>query len=208
MKNYNVPLVFTELRIFNRPVPIGDERKSILRKSISETSHLVLEYDQNVITLQFAALDFVNSNSCLYSYFLEGFDRDWSEPGTSRSVTYTNLNPDDYVLRVRKIMPGNPSGGEELVLSITVLPPFWLTWWFRTLMILFIGLLFFFLIRFILNREKIRNELVTERTKARDLHEMDMLKLRLFTNISHEIRTPLTLILGPTGKTGSRQGAC
>ncbi len=196
----NVPLIFTELRLFNRPVPIGDDRKSILRKSISETSHLVLEYDQNVITLQFAALDFVNSNSCLYSYFLEGFDRDWSEPGTSRSVTYTNLNPDDYVLRVRKIMPGNPAGGEELVLSITVLPPFWLTWWFRTLMILFIGLLFFFLIRFILNREKIRNQLVAERTKARDLHEMDMLKLRLFTNISHEIRTPLTLILSPLEK--------
>jgi len=199
-EDLNVPLIFTELRIFNRPVAPSDDPKAVLQKSISETSHLVVDYDQNVITLQFAALDFVNSNSNLYSYFLEGFDKEWSEPGPSRSVTYTNLYPDEYVLRVRKIFPGNSSGGDDLVLNITVLPPFWLTWWFRTLILLTIAGLLYLLILFILNREKIRNELVAERTKARDLHEIDMLKLRLFTNISHEIRTPLTLILSPLEK--------
>jgi signal transduction histidine kinase/ligand-binding sensor domain-containing protein/DNA-binding response OmpR family regulator len=199
-EDLNVPLVFTELRIFNRPVAPSDDPKAVLQKSISETSHLVLDYDQNVITLQFAALDFVNSNSNLYSYFLEGFDKEWSEPGSSRSVTYTNLYPDEYVLRVRKIFPGNSSEGDDLILNITVLPPFWLTWWFRTFILITIAGLLYLLIQFILNREKIRNELVAERTKARDLHEIDMLKLRLFTNISHEIRTPLTLILSPLEK--------
>jgi signal transduction histidine kinase/DNA-binding response OmpR family regulator len=70
---------------------------------------------------------------------------------------------------------------------------------------LIIATLVYFLIRFIINREKIRNELVFERTKARNLHELDMLKLRLFTNISHEIRTPLTLILGPLEKLISKK---
>jgi len=195
-----VPLLFTELRIFNRPLEVSDARDAILTKSISETDHIVLRYDQNVITLQFAALDFAHSGSTLYSYTLEGFDREWSEPSLTRSVTYTNLNPDDYIFRVRRILPGNPPGDDELTLNITVLPRFWMTWWFRAIVFGLIAILIYMLVRFIINREKIKNELVSERSRARNLHELDMLKLRLFTNISHEIRTPLTLILSPLEK--------
>ncbi len=195
-----VPLLFTELRIFNRPVEVSEGKDAILTKSISETTNIVLRYDQNVITLQFAALDFAHSGSTLYSYTLEGFDREWSEPSLTRSVTYTNLNPDDYIFRVRRILPGNPPGENELTLNITVLPEFWMTWWFRTVVFGLIAVLIYMLVRFIINREKIRNELVSERSRARNLHELDMLKIRLFTNISHEIRTPLTLILSPLEK--------
>jgi len=204
-EDLQVPLVFTELRIFNRVVPVRDDKDAILKKCISETSHLILRYDQNVFTLEFAALDFINSNSTLYSYYLEGFDKGWNEPSTSRTATYTNLNPDDYTLRIKKILPGNQAGFENLVLKITILPPFWMTWWFRTIIILIIVALGYSLIRFIINREKIKNELVFEKIKARNLHELDMLKLRLFANISHEIRTPLTLILGPLEKLISKK---
>ena len=195
-----VPLVFTELRIFNKPVPISDTKNATLHKSISETTNLVLRYDQNVFSLEFAALDFVNNTNTLYSYYLEGFDKGWNEPGNSRTATYTNLNPGEYLLRVKKIAQGNPPTENELTLSITILPPFWMTRWFRSLILLMIVFLGYALVRFIINREKIKNELVFEKTKAKDLHELDMLKLRLFTNISHEIRTPLTLILGPLEK--------
>jgi signal transduction histidine kinase/ligand-binding sensor domain-containing protein/DNA-binding response OmpR family regulator len=202
----HVPLIFTELKVFNRTVPIKDGKDAILTKSISETSHLTLNYDQNVFTLEFAALDFINSSSTLYSYYLEGFDKGWNEPSISRTTTYTNLNPGEYSLRVRRILPGSPIfSNEELVLSITILPPFWMSWWFRSVMILVIAVLIYSLIRFIINREKIKNELIFEKTKARNLHELDMLKLRLFTNISHEIRTPLTLILGPLEKLISKK---
>jgi ligand-binding sensor domain-containing protein/signal transduction histidine kinase/DNA-binding response OmpR family regulator len=200
-----VPLVFTELRIFNKPVEIGDNRNAILKKSISETSHLILTNDQNVFTLEFSALDFINNVGNLYSYWLEGFDKDWNEPSTSRTATYTNLNPGDYTLRIRRFLTGNSPAGQDLSMKITVLPPFWMTWWFRTIMAMFIGTIFYLLMRFIINREKIKNELIFERTRARNLHELDMLKLQLFTNISHEIRTPLTLILGPLEKLISRR---
>jgi ligand-binding sensor domain-containing protein/signal transduction histidine kinase/DNA-binding response OmpR family regulator len=200
-----VTLVFTDFRIFNKPVPISDRKNAILQKSISETKHIVLKYDQNVFTLEFAALDFVNSTNTLYSYYLRGFDKGWNEPSISRTATYTNLNPGDYLLRIKKVIQGNPLPEEELTLSITILPPFWMTTWFRILMVLAIVFLGYFLIRFIINREKIKNELVFEKTKAKNLHELDMLKLRLFTNISHEIRTPLTLILSPLEKLMSQK---
>lgn len=201
----DVPLIFTELRIFNKPVTPGDDKNDILTGSISETSHLSLHYHQNVFTLEFAALDYISSGSNLYSYFLEGFDKGWNEPGKSRLATYTNLNPGDYTLRVRRVLPGNLPSGDELKLKITIIPPFRMTWYFRTLVILFTVALLIMSVRFILNRQKIKNELIFEKTKARNLHELDMLKLRMFTNISHEIRTPLTLILGPLEKLISRK---
>lgn len=63
----NIPIVFTDFRIFNKSVPIGDDKKSVLQKSIAETQHLVLKYDQNVFTLEFAALNYVNSDKNLYT---------------------------------------------------------------------------------------------------------------------------------------------
>jgi len=201
----NVPMVFTELRVFNRTVPITREKDAILTKSISETSRLTLNYEQNVFTLEFAALDFINSSSTLYSYYLEGFDKGWNEPSTTRTATYTNLNPGDYTLRIKRVLRWNQPGNEDLVLTITILPPFWMTWWFRSIIGLITLALGYSFIRFMINREKIKHQLVFEKIKARNLHELDMLKLRLFTNISHEIRTPLTLILGPLEKLISKK---
>ncbi len=131
---------------------------------------------------------------------LEGFNDEWSTPSTERTATYTNLNAGDYVLRVKRIIPGYPTNDNELRLKITVLPPFWKTWWFLSLVIITIIFLIYSLVLFFINREKIKSQLVVERLNARKLHELDMLKLKFFTNISHEIRTPLTLILGPLNK--------
>jgi signal transduction histidine kinase/DNA-binding response OmpR family regulator len=192
--------VFTDLKIFNKSVEIGGSKKSILKKSISETDHLVLNYDQNVFTLEFAALNFVNSDKNIYTYKLEGFNDDWIEPSRAHSATYTNLNPGDYVLHIKRVVPGQMKSTNELQLRITILPPFWKTKWFLVLVVAFIIFLIYTLIRFFINREKIKNQLQVERINARKLHEFDMLKLRFFTNISHEIRTPLTLILGPLNK--------
>jgi len=196
----NVPLVFTDLKIFNKSVPIGEGEKAVLQKSVSETEHLVLNYDQNMFTVEFAALNFVNSDKNLYSFMLEGFNRNWNEPGTNRSATFTNLNPGDYTLRIKRVVPGTESPGKELQLKITILPPFWKTTWFLALLFVFIVFMIYTLLKFIVNREKIKNQLVMERLNARKLHELDMMKLKFFTNISHEIRTPLTLIIGPLEK--------
>ena len=196
----NIPIVFTDFKILYQSVKIEDDKKAILQKSISETEHLILHYNQNIFSLEFAALNYVNSSRNIYSYMLEGFNEEWSAPSAERTATYTNLNAGNYVLRVKRIIPGYPSSSNELQLKITVLPPFWKTWWFLSLVVITIIFMIYSLILFFINREKIKNQLVVERLNARKLHELDMLKLKFFTNISHEIRTPLTLILGPLNK--------
>jgi len=196
----DVPLVFTDLKIFNKSVPIGQGKKAILTESISETKHLVLNYQQDVFTLEFAALNYVNSQNNLYSYKLDGFNREWIGPSKDRIAPFTNLNPGDYTLRVKRVFRGNQEESRELQMAITILPPFWKTNWFISLILLLILSVIYMLVRFFINREKIKNQLVLERVNARRLHELDMMKLKFFTNVSHEIRTPLTLILGPLEK--------
>ncbi len=196
----DIPIVFTDLKIFNKSAPIGNDKKSVLQQNISETNHLRLRYDKNVFTLEFAALNYVNSENNEYTYILEGFNRDWNEPSKIRSATYTNLDPGDYVLRIKRVLPGNIKDKAELTLNITILPPFWKTIWFISVMVAIVLTLIYIVVRFILNREKIKQQLVFEKVNARKLHEIDEMKLKFFTNISHEIRTPLTLILGPLRK--------
>ncbi|MFB6320738.1 two-component regulator propeller domain-containing protein [Saccharicrinis sp. FJH54] len=196
----NYPVVLTDFKIFNKSVSISEDENAVLTKSISTTDHITLNYDQNFFTIEFAALNFVNSEKNLYTYKLENFNKDWVEPSTARSATYTNLNPGDYVLHIKRYIRGSQSNQNELLLNISVLPPFWKTRWFLGLLFLAIAGMMYLLFRFFINREKIKNQLVIERVNARKLHELDMLKLKFFTNISHEIRTPLTLILGPVEK--------
>lgn len=196
----DVPMVFTDLKVFNKSLNVGEGDKPVLSKSLSETGHLTLNYKQDVFTLEFAALNYVNSTNNLYKYKLEGFNRDWIGPSKDRNAHFTNLNPGTYTLRVKQVFRGKAVEGKELLLGITILPPFWKTSWFLVLIIIVTAGLFFMLIRFVINREKIKNQLVLERVNAKKLHELDMMKLKFFTNISHEIRTPLTLILGPLEK--------
>ena len=198
--DYFAPIVFTDLKVLNKSVRIALEGDGILTKSISETEQIKLKYEQNSVELEFASFDYANIMGIQYSYYLEGFDRDWNEPSDKRVATYTNLNPGSYTFRVKTVSIDRQESNTGPVLKIIVYPPYWQTWWFRILIFLFILFLFYWLITFLQNREKLKHNLVFEKIKAKKLHEFDMMKLRFYTNISHEIRTPLTLILGPLEK--------
>ena len=117
-------VVITGLRVFNEPVAIGDGGGGILQKSITETSAVRIPYTDNVITIEYTGLHFVNPELNRYAHQLVGFDRDWVHGDASRrSATYTNLAPGNYEFRVRAANSDGVWSTTDSVLGIAVLPP-------------------------------------------------------------------------------------
>ena len=193
-------VILTDFQIFNKTVGIGERinGKVILDKSISETEKIVLDHGDNVFSIAFASVSQFHPEKGRYQYMLEGFNKGWTEAQASeRRVTYTNLDPGDYVFRVKAANNDGVWNDKPAQLLITVLPPFWKTgtaFIFYAIATLAALLLARWLI---LYNERINFQIEQEREKANRLHELDMIKIKFFTNVSHEFRTPLTLILTP-----------
>ena len=142
--SYNPPLVLTNFEVFNKPVEVAKDKNdpSPLKKDISETRSVTLSHDQSVISIEYASLDYLSPNKKNYAYILEGFDKEWNYVGDKNMAVYTNIPPGGYTFKVKS---QNSSGewSKVLALKVTVVPPFWLTWWFETLAGIFvIGLIY------------------------------------------------------------------
>ena len=199
-----LPKVFiSKLIINNQEVEIGDafHGKVILEKGISYTEEIILSHRDPVFSLEFTAMDNVNPAEVQYQYKLEGFDNDWILTGAEeRSVRYTNLNAGSYIFQVKASNSDGAWNEVPATLGITILPPWWKSWWAITTYVgIFILLLIAFR-KFILVRAQLIHEAKMEHLEREKTEEMYQMKLRFFTNISHEFRTPLTLILGPLQK--------
>jgi ligand-binding sensor domain-containing protein/signal transduction histidine kinase/CheY-like chemotaxis protein/AraC-like DNA-binding protein len=201
VKNTHKPkVVLTELLIKNKVTDRLNE-DSPLKASITETDKIILRHDQAFINIKFAALNYVNPAKNKYAYKLEGFeDDDWHYVGNQRTAAYTNLDAGKYRFMVKSANNDGVWNEVPKVISITVLPPWWKSWWAFTGYAFIIAFLLYLYYTYSLKTAALKNELVVEsRIREKD-NELYQRKLSFFTNISHEIKTPLTLILAPLDK--------
>ncbi len=125
---YEPRAVLTGLELFNLPVAIDGE---ILTQPIEHTQAITLRHDQTVFTIEFTGLSYQNTSRNLYRYQMEGFDKGWSPPRPVRQATYTNLSPGTYNFVVYATNNDGEWNRTPAQLQITILPPWWQTWWFR-----------------------------------------------------------------------------
>jgi signal transduction histidine kinase/ligand-binding sensor domain-containing protein/DNA-binding response OmpR family regulator len=192
---YKPNVVLTSLKIHDQYVSARNNN-SILQKAISETDEIILSYDDDVITFEFAALDYSASQKNQYAYKLENFNDDWIYSGSVHAAAYNNIPPGEYIFRVKGSNNDGVWNEEGIALTLIIKPPWWGTWWAYILY----GLLFlcglYLIRRYELNRLNLKNQLKLEKVVTDSLRSLDQLKSHFFANISHEFRTPLTLILG------------
>lgn len=168
----------------------------IFKKSIEVEDQLNLAYTDRKIELEFQAVQYVNTQRCQYSYKLEGFDSAWTIANGTKA-TYTNLPAGTYTFLVKASNEDGVWNDEVTSLKINIKPPFWQLLWVQLLFAFFLLLIFAFIVRSIISRERHRSKFELEKQKVYQFEELAKMKLRFFTNISHELRTPLTLIASP-----------
>jgi signal transduction histidine kinase/ligand-binding sensor domain-containing protein/DNA-binding response OmpR family regulator len=198
LNTYVPSVLITSLMLMNKEVPVGPD--SPLHQSISATRRIDLSYDDNVITIGFAALSYCIPEKNRFAYYLEGFDKGWTETAGRRSATYTNLAPGTYVFHVRGTNNDGVWNMQGTSLTIVVHPPFYLTWWAQTLYVLLFGLALWLIFRSYKRRTQRQHQVHLQQMEQAKEKELYTAKITFFTMIAHEIRTPVSLIIGPLEK--------
>ncbi len=196
-------VVLSDFYLFNKSLKTGEkvDDRVLLPRSIYSSEAIELRHNQNIFSIEFAALNFIHPEKAQYKYKLENFNTDWlTTDGTSRRATYTNLDPGEYVFKVKAANSDGLWNEEEVSLKITILPPFWKTSTAFVLYFFFVLGVLYVIRRLIQQRERTKFAIERERQEAQRMHDMDLMKIRFFTNISHEFRTPLSLVLTPLEK--------
>jgi signal transduction histidine kinase/ligand-binding sensor domain-containing protein/CheY-like chemotaxis protein len=206
-------LNFTDFKIFNKGIIY--ENSKVIDQHISLAEKITLDYKQSVFTVSFSYLNFIHPEKTNYEYQLVGFDEDWVSVGSKNFATYTNLDPAEYLFKVRANNEADNTEFEERTLNIEIVPPIYMTTWFKILVFVLIVLIIYFIFYqrikvinnnrlFLQKSNRVLEREVDQRKKTEQLYKKEkekaekalVVKDDFLSNMSHEIRTPLNMILG------------
>jgi signal transduction histidine kinase/ligand-binding sensor domain-containing protein/DNA-binding response OmpR family regulator len=188
-------LFLTGIKIANSPVETDTAYVTSRNRDI--ITSITVPFDKAILSFDFTALQYSNADKMNYAYFLKGWDKDWSTASGVRTAGYSHLREGSYAFYIRVMNADGVWNNEVQLLSVTVLPPWYRTWWAYFLYTTLAIGLFYTFSYYYWRQERLRYEIrlaLVEKQKEKELTER---KISFFTDISHEFRTPLTLIVSP-----------
>ncbi len=193
----NSPLYIEDIQINNGP--LRSFQGVVNDNDLFEDSSLLLKYNQNAISISYAALEFSESSKTRYFYRLQGYDDQWIEANRNRVAHYSNLKPGNYTFQIRATSNDNVSVKGETALRIHISNPPWLNTWAIITYITLIGSVGYYnYLLYMRTRESKISAMMAIRDRESEAM-VNRMNMSFFSNISHEFRTPLTLIIGPLG---------
>lgn len=173
-ENPYIPNTYIEsVDLFNEPLQKNELYKKVLK----------FKSDENVITFNFSTLNFLNPEKCSYTYKMEGFDNDWRPATTSRSTTYTNLNPGEYTFKVKASNDVGIWNDVPASMRIIIIPPWYQTTLFKfSFIILFLlgGVLFYYYKTNKLKKDKLKLELLVSQRTQEIVEKNDDLRIAYY----------------------------
>lgn len=192
----NVPRMFlTGIKIDNAPVEAHPTDVTARNKDL--ITGITVPFDKAILSFDFTALQYSNADNLSYAYYLKGWDKDWGAGGSVRTANYSHLREGKYTFYVRVMNADGVWNREVQLLAVTVLPPWYRTWWAYVFYAVFVIGIVYGVVYYYRRQERLRYEIrlaLLEKQKEKELTER---KISFFTDISHEFRTPLTLIVSP-----------
>lgn len=169
----------------------------VSNEALQPAEELVFPYDKAVFSLDYVALEYSAPDKISYAYYLENWDNDWNYVRHLRTANYSRLKEGRYTLHIKSTNADGIWNPQERIVHITVLPPWYRTWWAYGIYLgLIAGMLYCY--RFYQRRQaRLQYEVDLSHLRIEKEKELNEKKLNFFTNISHEFRTPLTLIINP-----------
>ena len=168
----NSKVEITGFSVFNKPLFIDS--------LLAENKPVKLSYKENFFTIEYAAINFSGLQQTNYYHKLNGIDNEWVNGGAKRAANYTGLQPGKYIFEI-KADNGN-NNGAITAFQIIITPPFYKTWWFISLILFSIFLLFYAFIKW---RVKSVKTIAAEKLKVQKLHAesfKNKLELEQITN--------------------------
>lgn len=192
----NIPRLFlTGLTIDNTPVESQTGYVTSYDKDI--VTAISVPFEKAILSFDFTALQYSNAANLKYAYYLKGWDKGWGVANNVRTANYSHLDAGEYTFYVKVKNADGVWNQEVRLLSVTVLPPWYRTWWAYLLYAAgVIGAVYGFIFYY-RRQDRLQYEIrlaILEKQKEKELTER---KISFFTHISHEFRTPLTLIVNP-----------
>ena len=189
---YIPPVTITSIKIFDNSIfSLSD---TALINTYKREKKLVLDYNQNFFSFQFAALNYINSAANRYAYKLEGIDKQWNQSGTQHFAGYTDIDPGHYVFKVKASNNDGVWNDVPATVEVIILPPWWRTWWFYSLCFItacsIIYLIYRMRLKQILKLYRLRSSI------AKDLHDdvgSALSSIALLTQIAKQEKTKASL---------------
>ncbi len=156
---------------------------------------LILSNNDKVLSVHFTLLSYKDSDNNRFAYKLEGFDHEWNHrDASSRQAVYTNLPRGRYTLKIKAANSNGFWSEEDRQIDILVKPALMASNIAIFIYVVIFSLIVYGLIRLVIYRSKVRQQLQFERFEQMKLEQIHQLKMRSFANVSHELLTPLSVL--------------
>lgn len=192
-------ILLSKLKIHNELVTPGKELfgSVILDNNINSAETLELSHNQNNFSLEFAGTDYSSTTKNRFRYRLENYDKKWINANENRLISYSNLDPGNYILQIQAEDNEGNWTENSIYLPINIIPSPWktpLAYLIYTLLLVSVIIVFIY---FYHSKQRLDHQIQLDQIKINQDKDLREKQLRFFVDVAHEFKTPLSLILAP-----------